>query len=268
MTGATAPSWQAGFGAALLDPDRPRPAGLRAWNGVAPVRRFAVHRNNVVAALVAALRASFPVVQRLVGDAFFDAAARLYACAHPPRSPVLAEYGDDFAAWLACFEPARALPYLPDMARLEHARARAFHAADAPALEAAEITAQLADPQLLPLARPVLHPSCSVIVSPFDVPRLWAAHQADGEVPPVDVDAPAAALVLRDPHDDVLVVALPVEGGRFCQALLAGRSLGAAMAAAGDAGAAAATRFDLSVVLSILIRHGALVGWRGNGACE
>ena len=45
---------QPDWAAALLDPERPPPPGLRAWNGSDPARRFAVHRNNVVASLVSA----------------------------------------------------------------------------------------------------------------------------------------------------------------------------------------------------------------------
>ena len=99
---------QAEFAAALLDAERPVPAGLCAWNGSDPARRFAVYRNNVIVSLVAALADTFPVLRQLVGDEFFDAMAGLYVRAHPPTSPVLAHYGEGLADWLAAFEPARA----------------------------------------------------------------------------------------------------------------------------------------------------------------
>ena len=122
---------QNAFAAALLDPDQPVPSGLISHSATAPVKRFAVYRNNVVASLVKALRARFPAVERIVGEEFFAGMARIYVTTHPPRSRLLVQYGDDFADFVEQFPPAAELRYLPDVARLETARTRAHHAADA-----------------------------------------------------------------------------------------------------------------------------------------
>src|SRR5689334_10493244 len=61
---------EAAFAAALLDRGAPVPAGV-----LATPRRFAVYRDNVAAALTAALAARFPLLRRIVGDAFFRALA-------------------------------------------------------------------------------------------------------------------------------------------------------------------------------------------------
>ncbi|HEY0823832.1 MAG TPA: DNA-binding domain-containing protein, partial [Ramlibacter sp.] len=74
------------FARALLDAQLPCPGGLRAWNGSDPARRFAVHRNSVVASLADALADTFPVVQALVGEAFFRAMAVSFVRARPPSS--------------------------------------------------------------------------------------------------------------------------------------------------------------------------------------
>ena len=79
-------STQTAFAAALLDPGLPPVEGLRAWNNSDPARRFAVYRNNVLVSLVDALADTFPVVQELVGAAFFRAMARVFALANPPRT--------------------------------------------------------------------------------------------------------------------------------------------------------------------------------------
>lgn len=266
MSPGSTPSAQAGFAAALLDPARPVPAGLRTWNGSDPAARFAVYRNNVIVSLVDALADGFPVVRRLVGEAFFAAMAREYARAQPPRSPVLAEYGEGFAAWVAGFEPAAALPYLADMARLERARVRAFHAADAPPIEAATLAAALSRPESLATARPQLHPSLTLIRSPQAVVSLWAAHQQDDEAVPdavaaVQLDTPEIALVLRA-DDAVLVIPVPASVGAFVDELLDGRPLAEAWLAGTPDGAPA---FDLAGTLALLMRHGALVGWHDEG---
>lgn len=246
---------QADFAAALLDPVTPCPAGLRAWNGSDPARRLAVYRNNVTSSLIDALADTFAVVQQLVGTEFFRAMAAVFVRRHPPRSRILAHYGDGFAAFVADFEPAVGLPYLPDVARLEFARLQALHAADVPAIADEDLAHALADPEGLAGLRFQWHPSLAIIGSRYAVVSLWAAHQGDGVVPAVEVDWPKQAIVLRD-ELDVLVLPVDPGTGHFVARTLAGDTFGVA------AGAAACGHppFDLGSALSLLLRHRALVG--------
>jgi hypothetical protein len=252
MSAASARSTQRAFAGALLDPARPVPPGLATWNGSDPTLRFAVYRNNVVSSLVAALADTFPVLRELVGADFFTAMARLYVAEQPPPSPVLAHYGDGFADWVAQFEPAAAVPYLADMARLERARVRAYHAADAPVLGADAIAARLADPARLPTARLQLHPSVTVLASPWAVVSLWAAHQGRGRLADVDPARPECALVLRF-EDDAAVLAIPAATAEFFHRLQRGLPLAEA--------AALPEPLDLGASLALLIRHGAVSAW-------
>jgi len=248
------------FAAALLDPRQPVPADLLAWNGSDPTPRFAVYRNNVITSLIGALADTFPVLRQWVGPEFFDAMARCYVCEHPPESPVLSDYGDGFAEWSAHFEPAAGLPGLADLARLERARVRAQHAADLTPLGADDLARHAADTAALPDARLTLHPGATVLCSTCPVVSLWAMHQGDpahiAALPP----RPEAALIHRD-GDDVLVLPLALPTAQFLQALVAGRTLGQAVAAA-DAPDAP---LDLAASLALLIRHGALVAWHSPG---
>jgi hypothetical protein len=239
---------------ALTDPARPLPPGLlRCWNGSDPAARFAVHRNNVATALVGALADTFPVVQELVGPDFFRTMAWQYAAANLPATPVLAEYGDDFPAFVAGYAPADGLPYLADVARLERARVRAWHAADAVPLAAAEIERRLADPQRLAGSRLGLHPALAVVDSAYAVLALWSAHQGRREIESVDPFIPESVLVLRA-DDEVVVVGLPPAGATFLDALRAGEPLGRAAELAG-AGC------DLGATLGLLIRHQGICTW-------
>ena len=125
---------QAAFAGALLDPAKAAPTALSSSEGRRQSRRFDVYRNNVTVSLVEALESAFPAVCRLVGAEFFKAAARVYVRQQPPRSPVMLFYGETFPEFLETFEPAAGVPYLGDVARLEWARLKAYHAADAAAL--------------------------------------------------------------------------------------------------------------------------------------
>jgi len=245
---------QATFAAALLAPDLPCPAGLRAWNGSDPTARLAVYRNNVVSSLIDAVADTFPVVQELVGEEFFRAMASLFVRQHPPRTKILAHYGADFADFVDGFEPARAVPYLADVARLERARVFAYHAADADALTAALLGEAMSSGEDLGALQLVCHPSTSVVVSKHAIVSLWAAHQRDGDLSAVDPALPESALVVR-PGLDVLVLRLPPGAARFVIALQTGAGLADAAALA----AVEAADFDLPNVLALLMGHGALI---------
>ena len=125
------------FSKALLDPSVPTPMGLVDPQGRPAGKRFQVYRNNVVVGLIDALRDSFPVIVKLLGDDNFNAIAGVFVRAHPPKSPLMMFYGDAFADFLAGFEPLAHLGYLPDVARLEQALRRAYHAADCPVFDPA-----------------------------------------------------------------------------------------------------------------------------------
>jgi len=246
---------QSDFTAALFDPALPCPAGLRAWNGSDPAARFAVYRNNVVSGLIDALADTFPVVQALVGEEFFRAIASVFVRARPPQSKLLAFYGDELPAFIQAFEPARSVPYLADVARLELARVQAYHAMDAAPIDADCMQAALSKTERLPRLRLTLHPSARVVESSHALVSLWAAHQSDAAVnlSAVDTGRPEQALVLRQGLD-VVVVPLGPGATRFCAALLDGTPLGAAAGLALQEEA----RFDLSATLVALLNHDAV----------
>src|SRR5262245_37344384 len=85
--------------------------GLKAWSGTVPRKRFEIYRNNVVAGLTRALAIRFPATEKIVGEEFFAAMARAFVLRHPPTSPVLLNYGDDFSAFVEGFAPAKTVPY-------------------------------------------------------------------------------------------------------------------------------------------------------------
>lgn len=244
---------QAAFAAALADPFQPVPEGLTAWNGGTPTRRFAVYRNNVTVSLMEALGARYPAVKAIVGDAFFAATARLYVAAHPPRSPLMMEYGAEFPAFIAAFEPAGTLPYLGDVARLEAARSRAYHAADAAPLDPASLAALT--PEEVAGLRFTAHPATTLIISEHPVVTIWAMNAGEIDPGPVEMWNGEDVLVTR-PHLTVEVHRLPPGASTFIAALMAGQPLAHAAARAGEASDA----FDLSASLALVLTSGAFTG--------
>lgn len=243
-------SSQKQFAAALLDPEQPVPPEIAATNGRASVKRFAVYRNNVTVGLVDALAARFPAAQRIVGEEFFRAAARVFVGAEPPRSPLLMFYGDGFPAFLERFEPAADVPYLADVSRIEAARTRAFHAEDAAPADPKRLQTQ--DESRLGDLRAVRHPATGIVPSAYPIVTIWEMNSGVRALAEIEDWSGEDALVTR-PRFDVQVCALPRGGAAFFSALFAG----APLADAAEAAAHHHADFDLATNLAVLISSGA-----------
>jgi hypothetical protein len=237
---------QTTFRRALLDPALPVPAAVCGATRRRADRRFAVYRNNVVVGLIAALAQRFPVVRRLVGDAFFEGMARVYVMACPPVSPIMLLYGENFPDFVENFAPAANVPYLCDVARLEMARGRAYHAADAAPVEPRAFAALRAE-RLADL-RFEFHPSVSIIRSPYPVVSIWRVNDDPDHAAPIAPWAPETALIAR-PFDDVEVTRLAPGVAEFLLRLLHNGTMSDAV----RAGQEAATDFDVTGSLQSLI---------------
>lgn len=259
--GAVDPAGEAAFSDAVLDPALPAPAGLLAsrrpedaLRDAAVGKRFAVYRNNVVVSLIDMLAARFSASQRLLGRDFFQAMARAFVLSHPPRSKLLLAYGDDLPSFIGAFPPARSVPYMADVASLEMAVARAFHAADATPVAAAAL-GSLA-PDALTRARLTLHPSLELVASRYPLVSLYERNLSDelaaDNERSLDMRQGETALVLR-PHLDVEVRRVPAGGGAFIGALAEGCRLGEAAASATTDG------FDLAANIAALFGAGGVV---------
>jgi len=156
---------------------------------------LAVYRNNVRSSLSKALAETFPVVEKLVGEAFFKLMAQEYFAAHLPSSPLIVDYGSSLPAFLDRFEPAKSVPYLSAVARLEAAWLSAYHSADAAAAPAAEIlTATAGDPSTLKLA---LHPSVRLRQSAYPAVSIWRYNTAPADHEKPSLGLSESALVFR-----------------------------------------------------------------------
>ena len=254
LSGSHLAALQARFAEALVRPDLAPLADLVDYPPAQWQRRFNVYRNTVHQGLASALAARFPVVERIVGKEYFRALALVFIERHPPSSPVLAEFGGDFAAFLKAFEPASALPYLADVARLEWLRSLAYHAADCTPIPISTLAA--INRELLSNLTIDFAPSVFVTCSPFPVFSIWRTNTHDESVCQIEmVDNGEAALVTR-PSLDVLVTPLAHAEVRFLEKLKCGAPLGDAFRDASSF----EPPLDLSVTLARLFMSGAVSG--------
>lgn len=254
---------------ALLGGDDARARAAIRGDGLDAGARLDIYRHHLVTTLTAALRATFPVVCRLVDERFFAYAADRYIQVEPPAGPCLFEYGAGFAGFLAEFPPCRPLPYLADVARLEWAMQRALHAPEGDPLPIESI--QGVTPGAAASLALTLDPSVSLLASRYPIDRIWRVNQPDVTEPTVvDLAGSGVRLEVRRRGDDVVFRALDPAVFVFRRALGVGGDLATA---AGEA-LAADPAFDVAVALVELFDDGLPVAFTctpshpGDGPCH
>ena len=227
-----------------------------AGDGLAPAARLAIYRHHVAATLSDALKGAFPVVCCLVDERFFGYAADRFIAEHPPSSPCLHEFGARFPDFLATFEPCRHLAYLPDVARLEWAMARALQADDAAPLDP-RVLGALAPEEIAGLVVR-LDPSVTLLRSPWPIDRLWRANQPGAdETAVLDLGKDGVCLEVRRAGDDVVSRACAPAAYALRRALHDGLTLGDAADAALEIDPA----FDLAAAIRELVHDDVLVAF-------
>jgi hypothetical protein len=213
---------------------------------------FAVYRNITPEGLIGALRGNYPVTGEIVGDEAFDALAFDYARRHPPADPILLKYGERFADFLATQPWIDELPYLPDVARVERQWTEAHLAADADALDQADLASIGADGWMA--LRLPLHPATRVAWLRTPAMTIWQAHRAEGGFETLAPEWRAEGALFTRPGDEVRALPIDAPAHRVLAGLRIGETFGAA--------AAAATRLypeaDVAALLTLFVASGAL----------
>jgi len=221
--------------------------------GFGAERLVNVYRHNTGANLTDALAAVYPVVKRLVGEGFFDFAADRYWHLHPPVSGNIHDFGEALPDFLAGFDPARTLVYLPDVARLEWAWHRAFHSPDPAPMDRRQLAD--IDPADYGTLRFRLHPAATLLSSRWPVLRIWEAHQQSGEPDPIDIDQGGEQMLIIRHGLEVIVERLPPGEHAFLASLAQQEPLASACEAALTADPAA----DIPALLNRAVEQNMLI---------
>jgi hypothetical protein len=242
---------QQAFASALLDTDAPVPDFLRVRANVPVAERFDVYRNNVHSALIDALLAAFPVTAQLVSEDSLRALAREFLRGHLPRHAALHDYGAALPHFIRSYAPAAELPWLADVAALEHAWWQSYGAADATSIRPPDLAALPAGDLSARCAR--MHPATRLLSSAHPVHDIWTAHQSSGE-PRAPQQWIAQCVLITRPEADVQVRHITPAQHAFLAALVDDATLeeAAATALARDA------HFDFGITLLLAIEAGAI----------
>lgn len=196
---------------------------LGPW-GAAGAVGLSVYRNTTLKGAVDAIVASHPTVEIMVGEAWLRAAAAEFARAHPPTSPRLHAYGEEFADWLGAFPPAADTPYLSAMARLDSLWWSSYFAPEAPVVDPTAFVGLT--PEAVQHTGARLHPSVRLVAFDQTLASLWLAHQASApRQASFEISDAPEWLVLARPEREVLARRLDAATFAYLSACAAGESL-------------------------------------------
>jgi len=143
-----------------------------------------VYQRNFMASACRALAISYPTVERLVGEDFFQLLVKNFLTAYPKYHYDWAQWGGEFSEWLAQSLFTDETPYLADCAQLDWQihlnQTQQVANADFESLALLELqpTEQL---------RLILNPTVRIIDSNYPIVDIYLAHQQNSDNPDLSV---------------------------------------------------------------------------------
>jgi hypothetical protein len=201
--------------------------------GRVPFKRFAIHQRHYEASLVRALIEKFPAVVLLAGSPFVTGAAAAFIRHHPPCAPCIAEYGEDFPAYLAGRAEAQDIPWLRWVGDLEWQLGRVSLALEYAPLSI-EALAMVA-PERLADCTLTLQPGLHYLVTPWPVDDLLKLFLSDDVPESYALDPADIFLEVRGARGAFSMSRLDAATFIFRRALAQGSSVGNAAEQALDA---------------------------------
>ena len=210
---------------------------------------LAIYRGAILSSFCRALSLTFPVIEKLLGEKFFEAMANKYAQITPSLQPDLGELGKDFSQFIANFAPVAHLSYLSDVAELEYSWEMVFYADNDPENNFATL-ADLDENQLQQV-KFVLSKSTYFIQSDYPILSIWQANQSDADVIEIDQNSGSQQLLLLRQND---ICRMDIINDQDWQLLMAMKQ--------GETFAELIARFGIETInqlLPVYVEHGWLV---------
>ena len=180
-----------------------------------------------------ALAEVYEAVHMVLGPRRFAALAAAYTEQHPSHEYNLSFFGRQLEDWLEASAWHRALPFLPDLARLEWLVCQAFHAFDDPPAEASRFAS-------LPVeawerARFQFQPSMGLIASAWPIRDIWVARSQPRDTIDIALASRPHHLMVHRRGTEVVCEVVEPEAFTLLQHLADGQPLAAACAALASA---------------------------------
>ncbi|HUO03787.1 MAG TPA: DNA-binding domain-containing protein [Candidatus Binataceae bacterium] len=153
------------------------PGGLdaivRGDSRLSATQRVDIYASMYFNRLLDVLKEDFPATLKALGEVNFHNLITGYLLEYPPTEPSVHFCGRHLAAFLRDHPMRVKAPYVADLAALERALVKSFHARDAVALDAE--TMRSIPPAKWPAVRVGMHPAASILAVKWRVSGLLAA---------------------------------------------------------------------------------------------
>lgn len=195
-------------------------------SAITPSENLSIYRNNIMTSLKDTLHDIYPLVLKLVGEAFFRLTIKEYIKRYPSRSSDLHDYGEYFSDFLTEYQPLKNLNYLSEVAKFEWACHTIFFAADHAGFDIEQL--KKFSPDQYEKLRLSLHPASKLIKFHFPILRIidLCANEIDGTI---DVSDGGVNLLIIRRDLDISLVSLSLSEFLFLSALDEGNPLAYAL---------------------------------------
>ena len=246
-------SLQSSFAAHLFEDEL---ASIIPWvraDGIDPVARLRIYRNNLCEGFQKTLALEYPVIRRLVGNEYFRQLAVAFLASHPSTSGDLHHVGAPFAGFLREQFADTGYLYLADVASLEWAYQECLVAEELDPLD--PLTLRDVPAHSYGTLRFTLRPACRLVHSRFPVLKIWEANQPGAPADEtIDLDIGADFLLAFRNPKGIYFRRIHEDDHRLLAAFAAGRSLDEAL----ELSLAVNPQFNLSAALQRCIEFGVL----------
>lgn len=191
-----------------------------------PQKRLAIHRRNYETSLVNALLGKFPATHWLVGTPFLAQSAQEFIRVRPPSTPCIAEYGEDFPAFLATRTLADRVPYLRCFAALEWHLGYVAIAVDEPAVGLGDLSAL--EPGSIADATLAIQPGVRYLQAPWSIDELMQLYLTSHAPDQFHLAAGDVRLEIRGARGEFRIDRLGAAEFEFRVAIQGGQAIGRA----------------------------------------
>jgi len=191
-------------------------------NDVAAEHRIQIYQNNARETFRKTLVASYPVVERLVGEECFSGLALKYMREHPSRSGDLQKFGATFPNFLAEIYASTRFAYLANVGHLEWALEEVHLEPDEGILDASELSS--VPPEDHPTLVFRVRKAVRLLRSPYPVLSIWRANQSDNDAS-VDLDQGGECVAVLRRGDDLEMHLLDADAFTLASGFADGGSL-------------------------------------------
>lgn len=196
---------------------------------VTPLSHVAIHRHTMHTSLLNTLKQTYPLIHLLLGNDFFEVAAREYSREYPSRSGNLHDYGEYFSEFLTNYAPVRHLVYLTEVAEFEWTVHAIYLAPNQPASVSHQLSSFTPEQQIH--LRFTLHPASALRQYYFPILQIIELCQQQRQED-IDLQQGGVYLLMLRMNNEVQLIQLTPPDFAFLQALSQNATLSEALQAA------------------------------------